>query len=100
MPAPEQPAERPDPSPGWPRTNAADLVGKRFGRLKVEAETDQRASNGAIVWKCKCRCGDYALVATHNLTSGNTLSCGCVQVDRSREANTKGGTRWAPKEQS
>lgn len=97
MPTPEQPVDRSDDTPGWPRTNATTLAEMRkrgYGRLKVEEETDVRATNGCIVWKCKCRCGGWALVATHNLTSGNTLSCGCVQVERSRTANRKGGARW------
>lgn len=78
----------------WPRTNARNLVGRRFGRLKVIEETDDRAANGAIVWLCECRCGKPARVASHNLRSGNTTSCGCVQVEESRRANRKGGVRW------
>lgn len=86
MPAPEQPAERPDPSPGWPRTNARKMK-KRYGRLKPLAETAGRAANGCIIWRCECDCGTIVPVATHNLTSGNTLSCGCLQVERSRGPN-------------
>ena len=81
----------------WPRTNAKKLLRRRFGRLRVEAETEDRAANGAIIWKCVCLCGGVALVSTHNLTSGNTTSCGCVQVERSRTANKSGGVRWANK---
>lgn len=85
---------RTDKRPRWPRTNCAELVGRRFGRLTVTAETAGRGSNGAIVWECRCRCGGVAHALTHNLTSGNTTSCGCRQVAASRRANRRGGARW------
>lgn len=53
------------------------LVGKRFGKLIVEARTEER-QNGSIVWKCKCDCGGYKNVPTHLLTSNHTQSCGCL----------------------
>ena len=34
--------------------NKNDLIGKRFGKLSVIAETDNRADSGSIVWQCKC----------------------------------------------
>ncbi len=69
------------------RTNARRLVGRRFGRLTVLAETEARASNGSIMWRCRCDCGGTALVMTGNLTRGNTRSCGCLQVETSRKPN-------------
>lgn len=81
-----------------PRTHSRDLTGKRFGLLDVIEETDERAVNGSIIWRCRCRCRKTdrveVLVITSNLTSKNTQSCGCVQVARSRAANRKGGRRW------
>lgn len=53
------------------------LVGKRFGKLVVEARTEERI-NGSVVWKCKCDCGGYKNVPTHLLTSNHTQSCGCL----------------------
>jgi len=67
----------------WPRTNAYRLMGRRFGRLRVIRETDERAANGCIVWECRCDCGGLTRVITNNLTSGNTTSCGCWQSERS-----------------
>lgn len=77
-----------------PRTITANLKGRRFGRLKVIHETEQRGVNGSIVWECRCKCGEIVHVLTANLTSGNTQSCGCLQLERSRAANRKGGVRW------
>lgn len=42
----------------------------------VLEDTNKRQS-GAIVWRCKCDCGNETLVSTGNLTSGHTTSCGC-----------------------
>lgn len=64
------------------------LKGREFGLLTVEEETSRRVS-GQIVWKCRCRCGAAAEVCTANLTSGNTISCGCEQVRRSRRRGVR-----------
>jgi hypothetical protein len=75
----------------WPRTNARRLEGRTFGRLRVLRETERRASNGSIVWECVCECGGRAEVATANLTTGNTTSCGCLQREVSRRPNSERG---------
>lgn len=62
------------------RTNFNDLKDRDYGRLHVEAETDQR-QGGHVVWRCVCACGAVVLTAGCNLTSGNTLSCGCWQEE-------------------
>ena len=56
-----------------------DLTGQRFGKLVVIAETDKRASNGGIIWKCKCDCGNVVEVEGGNLRRRRnpTQSCGC-----------------------
>jgi len=98
MSRPEQKAERVPFLRQWGTHNVRVLTGRRFGRLKVTAPTDGRGANGAVVWSCDCRCGtNGVLVLGTNLTSGNTASCGCVQVERSKRANRKGGVRWRAK---
>lgn len=57
-----------------------NLIGKVFGRLTVKEKTNKRQS-GAIVWKCLCQCGNEIEVATGNLTSNHTTSCGCLRND-------------------
>ena len=57
-----------------------DITGKRFGRLVAIEPTDKR-QGGYIVWKCKCDCGNISYVTTHNLLSGNTKSCSCLQKE-------------------
>jgi len=61
-----------------------NLTGQRFERLRVLAKTEKR-SRGSVVWLCCCDCGNYTEVASGNLRSGHTKSCGCLQ----KEAATK-----------
>lgn len=57
----------------------ADITGMKFGLLTAIKPTNKRASNGSIIWECKCDCGNPNLVevAVGQLTRGHTLSCGC-----------------------
>lgn len=66
------------------------IEGKRFGRLVAISPTEKRDTNGSVIWKCKCDCGNIVEVSAKSLTaeSGrNTRSCGCVLKDYQR---TKG----------
>ena len=57
-----------------------DITGKQFGRLTVSHYV------GDGQWECECECGNRVVVRTYNLNSGNTKSCGCLQRDRTSEA--------------
>lgn len=54
-----------------------DLSGNKYGILTVLEDSGHRASNGNVIWKCKCDCGNICNVNSTNLTSGHTTSCGC-----------------------
>ena len=56
-----------------------DLLGQIFGRLTVIEKTNNRSSNGSIIWKCQCECGNIVEIPTNALTSAHTMSCGCLQ---------------------
>lgn len=53
-----------------------DLTGMRFGRLVVLREAGRQRRR--VLWECLCDCGNYCNVISTNLTTGNTLSCGCI----------------------
>lgn len=55
-----------------------DLTERRFGKL-VAVEPTQFRSGTAVVWRCKCDCGNEKLVRSDALTNGNTKSCGCLR---------------------
>lgn len=63
-----------------------DLTGKRFGRLVVLEESvigEKERSH----WICQCDCGKIITVRGTALTSGNTKSCGCLNLDNIKKRN-------------
>jgi len=81
------PEEQPHPTVH----NFRDLTGMLFGRL--EALFYAGRVNGKPSWACKCECGTLTVTVTKQLLRGLTRSCGCLQVDRSKEVNTIHGMR-------
>ena len=61
-----------------------DLTGQRFGKLIALRPTERRAG-AAIVWECKCDCGNITYVSRDHLLRGNTKSCGCQKSESSRK---------------
>ncbi len=61
-----------------------DRRGKRFGKLTV---IKQNIGAKKTSWECLCDCGNTTVVVGGNLTSRNTISCGCVRL-----SNYKNGT--------
>ena len=60
-----------------PLGKAKDLTGQHFGKLVAlfRVKTDKGSRKGA--WLCQCECGNQKVVASLDLVSGNTRSCGC-----------------------
>ncbi len=54
-----------------------DITGKRFGMLVAVRPTDQRDSNGGIVWELQCDCGNLTYKTVNALNTGRVMSCGC-----------------------
>ena len=59
-----------------------NLIGKRFGRLVVVADSGQRKWR-EVCWKCICECGAYKIIRGSDLTSGKVNSCTCLQRELS-----------------
>lgn len=62
-----------------------DISGSRYGHLTVIEATDRRASNGAVVWKCLCDCGNTVFITSSHLLRGKTRSCGCGKTSKYEE---------------
>lgn len=62
-----------------------NLIGKKFGRLRVVG--DGTHENWIHKWECLCDCGNKVYVATSKLKSGHTQSCGCLQKERTSKAS-------------
>ncbi len=69
--------------------NKNDLKGKRFGKLLVLRETDNRADGGSIVWQCKCDCGNIVEISSKRLVNSLAVSCGCYQKERQKYSMNK-----------
>ena len=61
-----------------------DLTGKTFGLLTVVGESDniQYENRSETAWICKCQCGNFKVINSKSLKSGNTISCGCYKSDQ------------------
>lgn len=65
--------------------NAIDITGQLFGRLTALYPTTKHCGN-SIVWICKCLCGTAEVpTSAACLRSGNTKSCGCLQIEAAAE---------------
>lgn len=64
-----------------------DITGFKSGKLTVIAfsRMTKKWSENALrynykyFWKCQCDCGNIAEVASANIKSNATLSCGCMR---------------------
>lgn len=68
---------------GCSKGSSKSLIGKKFGRLTVIADTQEKQGT-AKMWLCRCDCGKELKVRTDSLTSGRTISCGCYLYDKDR----------------
>ncbi len=60
-----------------------DLIGKKFGKLKIIKRSSP--NNGRARWLCKCDCGKEKIVSGGNLKNGSTKSCGCLRREIARK---------------
>lgn len=67
-----------------------DLSGKRFGRLIV-MNLHSKTDSGTYKWMCLCDCGNEVAVRRNNLSSGDAMSCGCLQVSLASTLHRKHG---------
>jgi hypothetical protein len=67
-----------------------DLAGKRFGRLLVICEVERISSRKESCWECLCDCGNTSIVpgSRLRLKRKGTRSCGCLQLEELKKANS------------
>lgn len=55
------------------------IIGQKFGKLTVISyEEKERASNGGLICKCQCDCGNIHYVEKGKLLQKQCQSCGCL----------------------
>lgn len=72
-------------------------IGEKFGRLTVmefshkehKKYENSRRNYYKYFYKCLCECGNFVVVESKSLKSGNTKSCGCINHDKIVSRNTK-----------
>lgn len=70
-----------------------DIAGQQFGWLKAVKPTAKR-ERGSVCWECLCKCGKLKVVSVRHLVSGNTKSCGCLNIAKTVVRNrTRTGSR-------
>ena len=57
-----------------------DLTNLRFGKLTVKSKSHQ-GSCRRWYWLCECECGKSSIVASGDLLTGHTQSCGCLRLE-------------------
>ena len=68
----------------------SDLIGQRFGRLKV-LEFSHLTPRRMSYWKCLCDCGKIKTIQIAALRNGATISCGCFGKEMRLASNLKHG---------
>lgn len=76
------------------KMGALDLTGMRFKRL-VAIERVENSHRGTR-WKCLCDCGTTTIVATRELRTGDTKSCGCWDKEKAAERRRTHGASYTP----
>jgi hypothetical protein len=70
----------------YPKVN---LLGKRFGHLKV-VEFMERNAHCNSIWACVCDCGELTTAYYQHLVQGDKKSCGkCGIIKRGVKKGTK-----------
>jgi len=71
------------------------MLNQKFGRLLV-IERSGSNKHRASQWKCLCDCGAFVVVTGQRLKSGNTKSCGCLNLESTKTRFTKHGMNGTP----
>lgn len=58
-----------------------NLVNNVYGYWTVLRKSENRSSDGHVLWWCKCKCGTEREVIGSRLKSGRSQSCGCKSKD-------------------
>jgi len=65
-----------------------DVRGLRYGRLTIIDWVDEKPHLHVL---CSCDCGNEKVIRITGLRNGNTVSCGCFNLERTTEVNTRHG---------
>ena len=64
------------------RIHHKDISGQRFGHLTVVDKANCKGTNGGIIWKCICDCGNITYASYTELILGRKVTCGCSKYSK------------------
>ena len=67
-----------------------DLAGIQLWHLTVLEATDHRSSQGSIIWRCRCDCGNEILLPSSSIRNSHIADCGCRRSKRYANADITG----------
>lgn len=65
-----------------PQYHSVDITGQKFERLTALYPLEERDAKGAVMWHCKCECGNEVDYSYNILMYSNIRSCGCWKRER------------------
>lgn len=76
------------------------MIGKKFGKLTVLEECDERTKDGHKKYKCVCDCGKIHVVEGRCLRYNRAKSCGCLKHEKYNLKHGKSNNKlgWSDKE--
>ena len=60
---------------------AKNIANLRFEKLVALRPSENKASNGSILWECICDCGTITFSTASDLRLKRKKSCGCLVVE-------------------
>lgn len=72
------------------KNTATNRVGEKTGRLTILRKVSP--IRGRTAYECSCECGNVIVARGSDLHANRTQSCGCLQSNRTAEANRKRST--------
>ena len=69
-----------------------DLSGQKFNRWKVLKRV-QNSFDKKVAYRCECECGHIGNVASRDLKTGHSRSCGCLRLEHLERLNKSGGNK-------
>ena len=66
---------------------------EKYGMLTL-VERAGTSKSGSVLWKCVCDCGKETIANAHNLKTGHTRSCGCLNHKKKNIDNKRLYSIW------
>ena len=73
---------------GCIRKSTGVKSGEKYGRLTALESTEKRSCR-AVIWKCRCECGNVIETRSTLLKNGQATNCGCVKKVNDKENFTR-----------